>query len=180
MIAKSQFKLKKGDKAPDFSLKATDGKTYSLNSFKNKKAILVIFTCNHCPFAKAKMPELNRIAYDFKDIEVIGINSNDETQFPEDSFEKMKEYVANGKVKFLYLQDKTQDVAKSYGAVCTPDPFLFDSNFKLVFHSRIDFPPGLLPPIKHEMYQAISEFLETGNITLKENPSMGCSIKWKI
>jgi len=114
-----------------------------------------------------------------KGLVVIGINSNESINYPEDRFMKMQEMVQYGKIKFLYLHDESQNVAKIYGAVCTPDPFLFDAELKLILHSRIDNTHGLIPAFKHEMYDAIKEFFETGKITKEEKPSMGCSIKWK-
>ena len=169
-------KLKHGDKAPGFELEATDDKEYKLENLKGKKATLVVFMCNHCPYVRPKLAELNRIASDLRDkgLSVIGINPNNNPEYPEDSFENMK----NLNVKFPYLFDEMQDTARDYGAVCTPDPFLFDEDLKLVFHSRIDDTHGSQPARKHELYEAIKEFLDSGKITMKENPSMGCSIKW--
>jgi peroxiredoxin len=181
VLEKSKEKLKNGDTAPNFNLLGTDGKSYTLSSLKGK-AILIIFMCNHCPYVNAKLQEMCRIAEDFneKGLVVVGINSNDSENYPEDSFEKMREEVSSGRVNFLYLIDENQDVAKAYGASCTPDPFLFDEKFKLVFHSRIDYPSGLEEAEKHEMYDAIKEFLKSGIISLTQYPSMGCSIKWKV
>src|SRR3989338_7591678 len=174
-------RMKKGATAPDFSLPATDGKTYSLKDFKGCKALLVVFMCNHCPYVKPKVDEMKRIYADYhgKGLAMAGINSNNEVTHPDDSFENMKKTVAERKINFPYLRDESQDIAKAYGATCTPDPFLFDSGFKLVFHSRIDDTHGTDPATKHEMHNAIGEFLEKGSISLKEKPSMGCSIKWK-
>jgi peroxiredoxin len=168
VLTESNYKLKKGDSAPDFSLLSTGNKTYLLNDFKDKPT-LIIFMCNHCPYVIAKLPELNRIAEDFKDkVNVIGINSNDPDYDSEDSFENMKKYIDNGKIKFLYLADETQKTAKDYGAVCTPDPFLFDKNHKLIFHAKVD-----------DLHRAITELINTNEITMEEKPSIGCSIKWK-
>jgi len=168
VLTESDYKLKKGDQAPDFSLKATDNKTYSRDNFEGKPT-LIVFMCNHCPYVIAKLDELNRISQDFKEkINVIGINSNDPEYEPEDSFENMQKMVSSGKVNFLYLFDDTQDVARDFGAVCTPDPFLFDENHKLIFHAKVD-----------DLHQAISEYLDSSRITLEEKPSIGCSIKWK-
>ena len=184
LLASEYNKLRTGDIAPSFSLPATDGKNYSLSAFDKNKAILVIFMCNHCPFVVPKIAEINRIARDFKHqgVAVIGINPNEAEGYPEDSFDRMKEYMKEWSAEFIYLCDESQDTAKAYGAVCTPDPFFFVSDkgtFKLLFHSRIDDTHGDKKPTYHEMYDAIKEFLETGTISLKEQPSMGCSIKWK-
>ncbi len=171
--------LKHGDNAPDFSLIGTDGAFHSLQDIKGK-ATLIIFMCNHCPYVIPKINEIKRIAVDYKEkgLVVIGINSNESENYPEDSFEKMQKYFDEWQVDFFYLHDESQEVAKEYGAVCTPDPFLFDSDLKLVFHSRIDDTHGKEQG-EHELYTAIKEFLELGKISIEEQPSMGCSIKWK-
>jgi len=187
VLMESSKKMSCGDAAPDFSLAGTDNKTYSLDNFRNEnvKGILIVFMCNHCPYVKSKLPELNKIADDFKSLGlgVIGINPNDSESYPEDSFENMKKLSKSKEIQFHYLYDETQETAKNYGAACTPDPFLFEntpSGFKLIFHSRIGYPPRPEPSAKNELYDAIKEFLETGKISLiKETPSMGCSIKWK-
>jgi peroxiredoxin len=173
-------KIKTGDVAPNFSLLGTDGKTYSLKELEGK-AYLVVFMCNHCPYVVPKVDELKRITADYKEkgLVVIAINPNEDEHYPDDSYENMQKVVKEWGINFLYLRDESQEVAKAYGAVCTPDPFLFDEEFKLIFHARIDDTHGDKPATKHELYEAIGEFFETGVITAKENPSMGCSIKWK-
>ena len=180
-LLKSDYKvLKKGDNAPDFSLPGTDGKTYSLDDFKDAKALLIVIMCNHCQYVKPKINELKRITADYKDkgLVVVGINPNDENFVPEDSFENMKKVVEEKGINFVYLRDKSQQVAKAYGATCTPDPFLFDSEHKLIFHNRIDDKHGEEGG-NGELHKAIGEFLEKGSISLEETPSQGCSIKWK-
>ena len=181
VLTKSFYKLNKGAQAPDFSLPGTDDKIHSLGKIKGGKATLLIFICNHCPYVQTKLSELNRITEDFKSrgLNVIGINSNDSEYYPEDNFTNMKSFVQKGLIKFLYLHDESQDISKSYGAVCTPDPFLLDKDLKLIFHSRIDDPPGLDPARKHELYEAVREFLDKGLISITESPSLGCSIKWR-
>ena len=173
--------ISKGDIAPNFELLGTDGRTHSLNEFKGKKAYLIVFMCNHCPYVIPKLPELNRIYEDFfeKGLLVVGINPNDDRNYPEDSMENMKKMVKEGYVKFIYLRDESQEAAKAYGAVCTPDPFLFDSKKSLIFHSRIDDAHGNDPVVTHELYNAIEEFFTQKSISMEEQPSMGCSIKWK-
>lgn len=174
-------KLKKGAKAPDFSLPATDGKTYSLKDFKGAKALLIIFMCNHCPYVKPKVNEIKRITADYKNkgLVVVGINPNDENFVPEDNFEGMKKTAKERGINFVYLRDETQETARDYGASCTPDPLLFDSEQKLIFHSRLDDTHGQEEANRHEMHEAIGQFLKTGKISIEEKPSMGCSIKWK-
>ncbi len=181
LLASESKKLNKSDSAPVFTLPATDGKTYPLKEIKGKAATLIIFMCNHCPYVLPKINEIKRIAQDYKNkgLIVIGINSNEDKNYPEDSFEKMKEYYKLWGIDFYYLRDESQEAAKDYGAVCTPDPFLFGKNLKLAFHSRIDDTHGQESG-RHEMHEAIAEFLKKSNISLLERPSMGCSIKWKV
>lgn len=181
LVESDYRRMKKGASAPDFSLPATDGKACSLNDFKGCRALLVVFMCNHCPYVRPKVDELKRIASDYrgKGVAVVGINPNNDITHPDDSFENMKKVVGERGINFPYLRDESQDVARAYGATCTPDPFLFDADFKLVFHSRIDDTHGADPATRHEMHAAIGEFLSAGSISLKEKPSMGCSIKWK-
>ena len=180
-LVESISKLKRGMSALDFSLPGIDGKTYSLSNFKNAKALLIVFMCNHCPYVKPKINELKRIQTDYKNkgLVVVGINPNDENFVPEDNFDGMKKTAKERGINFVYLRDETQKTARDYGATCTPDPFLFNSEHKLVFHSRIDDTHGQEQADKHEMHEAIGQFLNNGNITLEEQPSMGCSIKWK-
>src|SRR3989344_6033959 len=120
-------KVEIGSTAKDFNLSATDGQNYSLDSFKETRVLVIIFTCNHCPYAKAAWPLLIKLAQEFKEkgIAFVAINPNDETQYPEDSFEVMKQRVGDWQINFPYLRDETQEVARAYGAVCTPDVFEF-------------------------------------------------------
>ena len=139
VLLESKISLKTGDTAPDFSLMGIDDKIHSLESYVGSKGLLVIFMCNHCPYVKAKIDAIKQIHEKFKEsIALVGINSNDSTEYPDDSFENMKKIADEKGMKFDYLVDEKQDVAKKYGAICTPDPFLFDQNRKLVFHGRID------------------------------------------
>ncbi|MDG5776290.1 thioredoxin family protein [Haloarculaceae archaeon H-GB2-1] len=193
--------LERGDAAPAFELPGTDGETYTLDDFADYEALLVVFTCNHCPYAKAKFDELNELAEEYDDVAVVGISSNDAEEYPEDSFENMQELVADGTIQYdAYLYDESQDVAAAYGAVCTPDPFLFVSReasrasetggdqpggndgdeFVLAYHGRLD--DALDPeaePSEREMKSHIDELLETGAVDADDKPSRGCSIKWK-
>ncbi|MEF8790432.1 MAG: thioredoxin family protein [Haloarculaceae archaeon] len=179
--------LDRGDAAPPFELQGTDGETYTLDSFADHEALLVVFTCNHCPYAKARMPVMNDIAADYDEVAVVGINPNDAEQYPEDSFETMVEYVESGEVRYdAYLRDESQDVARAYGAVCTPDPFLFvnhDGEWHLKYHGRLDDAtnpddepsgdPGF------EMREVIDAVLAGGDVDRESRPSRGCSIKWR-
>jgi peroxiredoxin len=176
--------LDHGDRAPDFELEATDGETYTLGDFDDHDALLVVFTCNHCPYAKAKFDELNALADEYDDVAVAGINANDPEEYPEDSFERMQELVEDGTIQYdAYLFDESQDVAKAYGGTCTPDPFLFQRSgegFELVYHGRLD--DALNPddePTDREMKAHIDSLLAGEDVDEEFKPSRGCSIKWK-
>jgi len=176
----SVISLKTGDGAPEFSLKGVDDQIHSLNDY-SKKGLLVIFMCNHCPFVKAKIEAIKEIHDKFKDdISIVGINSNDSVKYPDDDFESMKIVAEEKDLGIDYLVDETQEIAKKYGAVCTPDPFLFDSEKKLVFHGRID--DAMDPEAKvteKVMINNIEKFLSGEKIEKDFDPSIGCSIKWK-
>ncbi|MFB6223439.1 MAG: thioredoxin family protein [Haloarcula sp.] len=176
--------LGRGDEAPSFELRGTDGATYAVTDFADNEALLVVFTCNHCPYAKAKIDELNQLASEYDDLAVVGINANDPEEYPEDSFERMQELVDSGEIAYdAYLFDESQEVAAAYGARCTPDPFLFrndDGAFKLAYHGRLD--DALNPddePSEREMAAHVETLLAGEQITAAEKPSRGCSIKWK-
>lgn len=157
-----------GEKAKDFSLPGIDGKTYSLASFSDKKILVIVFMCNHCPYVQASWDRMIALQKEFGDrrVQFIGINSNDEKNYPEDSFEKMKEYAEKKGHNFPYLRDETQEVAKAYYATCTPDFFVYDKNRELVYHGGID--------------DNLESLLRGEKPSRDQNPSMGCSIKWKI
>jgi peroxiredoxin len=187
VLLESDSDLDRGAAAPDFELPGTDGDTYTLADFAANDALLVVFTCNHCPYAKAKFDLLNDIAAAHDDVAVVGINPNDAEEYPEDSFEAMQEYVADGTVAYdAYLRDESQSVARDYGAVCTPDPYLFanegdaaDPDFRLVYHGRLD--DALNPddePSRFHIREAIDAVLAGEDVTLDWQPSQGCSIKW--
>jgi len=184
MALESRAVLERGDEAPDFELPGTDGETYTLADFADNEALLVVFTCNHCPFAKAKFDELNALASEYDDVAVVGINPNDEEEYPEDSFERMQEYVGDGTVQYdAYLRDAGQEVAAAYCAVCTPDPFLFeraDGTFRLAYHGRLD--DATSPdeePTEREMKDVIDRLLAGEGVDDERRPSRGCSIKWR-
>lgn len=186
--------LERGDEAPAFELPGTDGNTYSLDDFDGYDALLVVFTCNHCPYAKAKFEEMNRLAEEYDDVAVVGINPNDKEEYPEDDFETMVERVEDGTIQWdAYLHDESQAVAAAYGAVCTPDPFLFEhtgrdqtvldadgSGFRLVYHGRLDDAqdPDSEPEVR-EMNGHIENLLAGEPVSEDFTPSRGCSIKWR-
>lgn len=179
VLTKSQIKLNTGDHAPDFSLTGVDGKNYSLDSFKDRQGVLIVFMCNHCPYVIAKIESLNALQEKYGDqIAIVGINSND-PNYPGEGMENMKKFATEENIKFTYLLDDTQEVATSYGATCTPDPFLFDKEMNLVFHGRIN--DAMEPDdevSENTMEINFDQLLKTGEIAQDFNPSIGCSIKW--
>ena len=181
VLLESQVKLKTGDGAPDFELLGIDDQKHKLDDYLENQGILIIFMCNHCPYVKAKFEAFKELYEKFGDrIAIIGINSNDSTDYPEDSYENMKKTVKEKGLKFDYLIDETQQIAKKYGAMCTPDPYLFNKNGKLVFHGRID---NAMKPddtaTEKTMIINIEKMLSNQPIEKDFEPSIGCSIKWK-
>lgn len=171
-----------GKKAPDFTLPGIDRKTYSLASFTDKKILVIVFMCNHCPYVQACWDRLIALQDEFgkKNTQFVGINANDETQYPDDSFENMQVWAKKKKHNFPYLRDESQETAKVYGAVCTPDIFVYDEDRGLVYHGRIDDnwqDPSKVT--KRELTEALGKLLKGEKPDKNQNPSMGCSIKWK-
>ena len=185
VLTPSYYKmLQTGAIAPNFSLKnVIDGSTVNLGKIKGKKGYLIIFMCNHCPYVKPKMGFINELSkkYSSKGLQVIGVSSNDPAEYSEDSPENMKKVAKEKGFSFPYLFDETQEIAKAYGASCTPDPFLFDAQKKLVYHGRVDDAHGKQhsEARTNELEEAVKELLLAGKVTVKEEPSLGCSIKWK-
>ena len=172
-----------GWKAPGFSLPATDGKTYDLSDVSGPNGTLVMFICNHCPYVKAVTKE---IVEDCNELKKIGINSvaicaNDAENYPEDSFENMVEFANKNNFNFPYLTDETQEIAKTYGAVCTPDFFGYNKNLELQYRGRLRELKNLVP-VKEgvsDLLKAMKQIAETGKGPENQVPSAGCSIKWK-
>ncbi len=182
-LTPSTMILEPGSNAPDFSLPDTGGNTVTLNSFKPAKAILIIFMCNHCPYVmhvRKGLVELERYCRE-REVAVAGINSNDAENYPQDSPEMMAKESKEWGYRFPYLYDESQETAKSYGASCTPDFFLFDSDRKLVYRGQMDGSrPGNNVPVTGKDIRAAVEALLEGREPLKEQkPSLGCNIKWK-
>ncbi len=176
--------LEQGDTAPAFELPGTDGETYTLSDFDGYEGLLVVFTCNHCPYAKAKFDEMNRLTEEYEEVAVIGINPNDAEEYPEDDFETMRERVADGTIQWdAYLRDESQEVAAAYGAMCTPDPFLFErdgNEFILAYHGRLnDAQDPDSEPEAREMKVHIDAMLAGEELPEEFKPSRGCSVKWK-
>ena len=184
-LTPSSYKvLNQGDRAPEFSeLIGVDGKEYSLSNFKGNKALLIIFMCNHCPYVYPKFDYFVELQEKYKEqgLQVVGINCNDPVNYPKDDFEHMQEVAAEHKFNFIYLIDETQDSARNYGAVCTPDPFLFNSEMKLAYHGRFDNAHGKSHDEGEtsEMEDAIKQVLSGQEVTVEFLPSLGCNIKLK-
>ena len=171
-----------GKKADSFNLLSTDNKKIELNNIKGEKGTLIMFICNHCPYVKAVIKD---IVNDCKELEKIGIKSvaicsNDVKNYPEDSFENMIVFAKENNFNFPYLIDETQNVAKTYDAVCTPDFFGYNSNLELQYRGRIRELKDLKPVREGEsdLLRAMKQIAETGNGPKDQVPSMGCNIKW--
>jgi peroxiredoxin len=172
-----------GWKAPDFSLPGVDGKWWSPREAMGEKGLLVMFICNHCPYVKAIRPRLVRDLAELKQhgIHAIAIMSNDATEYPEDSFDNMKQVAAEFDFPFPYVIDETQQVAKAYGAVCTPDFFGFNHSLELQYRGRFDASRKETAPegVRRDLFEAMRQVAATQQGPIEQIPSMGCSIKWK-
>ena len=172
-----------GKSAIDFSLPGVDGKQWTLQDCKGEKGLLVMFICNHCPYVKAVRERLVRDTNELKSLGInsVAIMSNDPALYDEDSFENMKKVSDEYGFSFPYLLDETQEVAKAYGAVCTPDFFGYNANLQLQYRGRLDASRKETAPadVRRDLFEAMSEVARTGNGPKDQIPSMGCSIKWK-
>ena len=171
-----------GEEVKDFKLVSTENKKVSLDDIKGKNGILIMFICNHCPYVKAVINDIVEDAKYLESLEIktAAIMSNDVKNYPEDSFDNMIAFSKSNNFSFPYLFDETQDVAKNYGAVCTPDFFGYNKNLKLQYRGRIRELKNLKPVRKGDSDLKISMKLiaETGNGPKNQIPSMGCNIKW--
>mgnify|MGYP001613481133 FL=1 len=171
-----------GRPAPAFTLPATDGRRWSLTELSGEHGLLAMFICNHCPYVQAVR---DRILRDARELKVLGVNSvaimsNDPTDYPEDSFENMRAIAKQLNFPFPYLYDETQEVAKAFGAVCTPDFFGYNADLKLQYRGRLDESRKQpVPNARRELFEAMKQIARTGNGPKVQIPSMGCSIKWK-
>ncbi len=178
----SDNKLKMDSVIPGFSLIGVDDKTYCLNDFSDKKILIVIFSCNHCPYVQAYEDRIMELQKEFeKDgVQIIAINSNDDVKYPDDSFDEMKKRTSARRFNFPYLRDETQEVAKAFGATHTPQIFLFDNDRKLKYEGKIDDnwqEPGKVKSAY--LKEAILEVLNYKEVSVPETFSIGCTIKWK-
>ncbi len=172
-----------GQRAHDFKLKATDNKILTLDDIKGENGTLIMFICNHCPYVKAVTKD---IVEDCKKLKDLGVNSvaicaNDAENYPEDSFDNMIEFAKKNQFDFPYLVDETQEIAKTYEAVCTPDFFGYNKNLELQYRGRLRELKNLIPVREGEsdLFKAMKQISGTGKGPEKQIPSAGCSIKWK-
>ena len=184
MVRTASTMLELGTSAPDFSLpNAADGGTVSLADFADRKGLLVIFMCNHCPFVIHIKHELARFAREYQEqgLGVVGISSNDAGAYPADGPVKMKQEIHEVGYTFPYLYDETQEVAQAYRAACTPDFFLFDKDRRLVYRGQFDEsrPQSGLPVTGKDLRAACDAVLAGRPVPEPQRPSLGCNIKWK-
>ena len=176
------FTLQLGKKAPDFKVPATDGKTYSLADFAQAKALVVFFTCNHCPFVLGS-DEVTRATADRfrgKGVAFIGINSNSEHTHPNDDFVHMVERMKQHHFPWIYARDKSQDVAKAYGALRTPHFYVFDQERKLVYTGRgLDNPRNAAESTINDLDRALEEVVAGRPVSTSTTNPIGCNVKWE-
>lgn len=171
-----------GQPAIDFALPGTDGRIWTLAECRGPRGLLVMFICNHCPFVQAIRERLVRDSRELQQLGVhsVAIMSNDPQQYPEDSFENMRAVATQFDFPFPYLLDETQQVARAYGAVCTPDFFGYNSELKLQYRGRLDasgMQPAA-PDARRELFEAMRQVAQTGQGPREQISSVGCSIKW--
>lgn len=171
-----------GWKAPAFDLPGTDGKRHRLADAAGPNGLLVMFICNHCPYVKAIRTHIIRDSVDLQalGIGVVAISANDPADYPEDSFENMQRVAREFKFPFPYLFDESQEVARAYDAVCTPDFFGFNSGLELQYRGRLDASrTAPVPDARRDLFEAMKTVAQTGKGPADQIASMGCSIKWK-
>jgi peroxiredoxin len=182
MVLLKSLNLPLGEPVKNFSLKGVDEKVYSLDDFSHAKILVIVFMCNHCPYVQAVWGRLNKLQEKFlKDgVQFVGINPNLNPDYEEETFEKMQEYYKKFHMNFSYLQDDTQNIARKYKAQCTPDIYVFDGERKLAYHGRIDDNwQDESKVTKQELAEALLALIKGEKILDVQNPSMGCSIKWR-
>ena len=171
-----------GWQAVDFNLEGVDGRSYTLQDVRGDKGTLIMFICNHCPYVKAV---IGRLVRDVAELQALGIGAvaimpNDSEAYPADSFDNMKAFAAQNGFTFPYVIDRTQEVARAYGAVCTPDFFGFDADLGLQYRGRLDASRvELVPDARRELFEAMQDVAATGRGPAEQIASMGCSIKWR-
>jgi peroxiredoxin len=175
------FTLQIGDTAPDFTLPATDGNTYSLNDFADAPVLVIFFTCNHCPYVTGSDESTRQTVEKFapQGVTFVGINSNSPNTYPEDSFDHMIARMADQKFPWLYLYDSSQDIARAYGALRTPHFYVFDKDRKLVYTGRaIDTPRESEKATVFDLERALEEHLSGKPVSTPVTNPIGCNVKW--
>jgi peroxiredoxin len=176
-------KLEIGQRAPDFTLPGIDGKDCALASFKEKKVVVVFFTCNHCPYAQAYEDRLISIQRDYADksVQLVAINSNDAVGYPEDGFDNMVKRAKKKNLNFPYLRDETQRIARAYGAEYTPEVFVLNSKFEVRYIGRVDDNWQNPDKVKsHDLRNALNAVLAHKKVENPVTHAIGCTIKWKL
>ncbi len=175
--------LQRGFAAPDFSLPGVDGRDWTLADVRGPRGTLVMFICNHCPYVQAVAERIRRDTDALRElgIHAVAINSNDVAAYPDDSFDNMKLFAARHGFGFPYLFDETQQVARAYGAVCTPDFFGFNADLRLQYRGQLDASRRQAAPAdaRRDLFEAMQQIAATGVGPDEQYPSIGCSIKWK-
>ena len=173
-----------GQKAHDFKLKSTEDKILSLNDIRGENGTLIMFICNHCPYVKAVTKDIAEDCIELKKagINAVAICANDAENYPEDSFDNMIEFAKKNQFSFPYLNDETQEIAKIYNAVCTPDFFGYNKNIELQYRGRLRELKNLVPVRSgdSDLFKAMKQIAKTGKGPENQIPSAGCSIKWKL
>jgi len=176
------FTLRLGNKAPDFKLHATDGKTYSLDDFKTSRILVVFFTCNHCPFVTGS-DEVTRttvLRFQDKGVAFIGINSNSENTHPEDDFDNMVRRMNEQRFPWVYVRDRSQEVARAYGALRTPHFFVFNEKRRLIYTGRgVDNPRNTAEMTTNDLERALEEVVAGKPVSIPLTNPIGCNVKWE-
>lgn len=176
------FTLELGAKAPDFSLPATDGKTYSLSDFENAQLLTIFFTCNHCPYVTGSDEITRQTVEKFaaRAVKFVGINSNSKSTYPEDDFDHMVARMQEYNFPWLYLYDESQDIARAYGALRTPHFYVFDDKRELIYTGRaIDSPRDTSQMTTNDLERALEEHLAGKPISVPLTNPIGCNVKWE-
>jgi peroxiredoxin len=176
------FTLQIGQSAPDFKLPGVDGKQYSLANFKDAKLLVIVFSCNHCPYVVGSEDRMIKFANDYagRGLKLVAINSNELVHHPDDSFDHMVARAKEKKFPFPYLRDESQDVARAYGALRTPHFYVFDAQRKLRYTGRMDDNPKMESAARtHELRDAVDAILAGKNPAIEQINPLGCNVKWK-
>lgn len=171
-----------GDQAPEFALPGVDGKTHSLGSLSGSPAVVIIFSCNHCPYVVMYEDRMMSIADDYAGagVALVAINSNDTQAYPADSFENMKLRASTKGFRFAYVLDESQETARAYGAARTPEVFVVDASGHIAYHGRIDDSPENPDAVtRHDLRIALDEILAGSPVSVPETTPVGCGIKWR-